>query len=311
MSISMGGLIVVILYYIPFSILRSLGDAKSPIIFLAVCSILNIAFDLIFVLAFHTGVGGTAIASLLAQGIAGILCFIYAIKKYSYFEMALRQSKFDRTIAKQILKICIPMGFQYSFIYLSSCILQWVINGFGTSVIGAFTATSQIENLIQQPFTALGTAMATYTGQNIGAGKTDRIKQGLLSALKICAIYSLLLLLVFWGFGRIIMNIFVSDTAIIENAVRGIHITSIFFIALGTAQILRYLLNGAGDSAYSMVNGIIEIVCRLVFVFLLTNISFIGQWGIWWTTALTWFCTALFAFGRFMSGKWKDRGIVK
>ena len=107
------------------------------------------------------------------------------------------------------------------------------------------------------------------------------------------------------------MNIFVSDTAIIENAVRGIHITSIFFIALGTAQILRYLLNGAGDSAYSMVNGIIEIVCRLVFVFLLTNISFIGQWGIWWTTALTWFCTALFAFGRFMSGKWKDRGIVK
>ena len=311
MSISMGGLIVVILYYIPFSILRSLGDAKSPIIFLAVCSILNIAFDLIFVLAFHTGVGGTAIASLLAQGIAGILCFIYAIKKYSYFEMALRQSKFDRTIAKQILKICIPMGFQYSFIYLSSGILQWVINGFGTSVIGAFTATSQIENLIQQPFTALGTAMATYTGQNIGAGKTDRIKQGLFSALKICAVYSLLLLLVFWGFGRTIMNIFVSDTAIIENAVRGIHITSIFFIALGTAQILRYLLNGAGDSAYSMVNGIIEIVCRLVFVFLLTNISFIGQWGIWWTTALTWFCTALFAFGRFMSGKWKDRGIVK
>ena len=311
MSISMGGLIVVILYYIPFSILRSLGDAKSPIIFLAVCSILNIAFDLIFVLAFHTGVGGTAIASLLAQGIAGILCFIYAVKKYSYFEMALKQSKFDKTIAKQILKICIPMGFQYSFIYLSSCILQWVINEFGTSVIGAFTATSQIENLIQQPFTALGTAMATYTGQNIGAGKTDRIKQGLFSALKICAVYSLLLLLVFWGFGRTIMNIFVSDTAIIENAVRSIHITSIFFIALGTAQILRYLLNGAGDSAYSMVNGIIEIVCRLVFVFLLTNISFIGQWGIWWTTALTWFCTALFAFGRFMSGKWKDRGIVK
>lgn len=311
MSISMGGLIIVILYYIPFSILRSLGDAKSPIIFLAVCSILNIVFDLIFVLTFHTGVEGTAIASLLAQGIAGILCFIYAVKKYSYFEMALKQAKFDRTIAKQILKICIPMGFQYSFIYLSSCILQWVINGFGTSIIGAFTATNQIENLIQQPFTALGTAMATYTGQNIGAGKTDRIKQGLFSALKICAIYSLFLIFIFWGFGRTIMNVFVSDTAIIENAVKGIHITSIFFITLGMAQVLRYLLNGAGDSAYSMVNGIVEIVCRLVFVFVLTNISFIGQWGIWWTTALTWFCTAIFAFCRFMGGKWKDRGVVK
>ncbi len=158
------------------------------------------------------GVGGTAIASLLAQGIAGILCFFYAVKKYSYFKIALKQAKFDRTVAKQILKICIPMGFQYSFIYLSSCILQWVINGFGTSVIGAFTATNQIENLIQQPFTALGTAMATYTGQNIGAGKTDRIKQGLISALKICTIYSLFLLIIFWGFGKAIMNIFVSDT---------------------------------------------------------------------------------------------------
>lgn len=106
------------------------------------------------------------------------------------------------------------------------------------------------------------------------------------------------------------MNIFVSDTCIIDNAVKGIHITSTFFLALGMGQILRYLLNGAGDSAYSMINGIVEIVCRLVFVFLLTNISFIGQWGIWWTTAFTWSCTALFGICRFIGGKWKDKGIV-
>lgn len=310
MSISMGGLIIVIVYYIPFSVLRSLGDAKTPIIFLAVCSVLNIVFDLVFVLFFHTGVEGTAIASLLAQGIAGILCFVYAVKKYSYFEKAIKEAKFDKTIAKQILKVCLPMGFQYSLIYLSSSILQWVINGFGTSVIGAFTATSQIENLIQQPFTALGTAIATYTGQNTGAGKTERIKQGLFSALKICAVYSLILFLTFWGFGRIIMNIFVSDTVIIENAVKGIHITSVFFMALGISQILRYLLNGTGDSFYSMVNGILEIACRLVFVFILTNLSFIGQWGIWWTTALTWLCTAIFALWRFRSGKWKMKGVT-
>lgn len=169
------------------------------------------------------------------------------------------------------------MGFQYSLIYLLSSILQWVINGFGTSAIGAFAATGQIENLIGQPFTALGTAIATYTGQNIGAGKTERIKQGLISALKICASYSLILLLVFWIFGYLVMNMFVSDAAIIENAVTDIHITSIFFMALGMSQILRYLLNGTGDSAYSMANGILEIVCRLVFVFALTNIPFIDQ----------------------------------
>ena len=305
MSISMGGLVIVMLYYIPFSMLRSLGDAKSPILFLAICSILNIMLDLLFVVMFHTGVGGTAAASLLAQGIAGVLCFRYALKKYSYFDRALREARFDKAIAKQLLQICLPMGFQYSLIYLSGSILQWVINGFGTSVIGAFTATSQIENLIQQPFTALGTAMATYTGQNKGAGKIERIREGLFSALRICVAYSALLFVLFRGFGGPIMNIFVSDTAIIENAVRGIHITSIFFFALGAAQVLRYLLNGAGDSGYSMTNGLLEIVCRLGFVFVLTDIPVIGQWGIWWTTALTWLCTAIFALCRFAGGKWR------
>lgn len=310
MSTSLGGLVVVILYYIPFSVLRSLGDAKTPIIFLALCSILNILFDLVFVLLFHTGVEGTAVASLLAQGIAGILCFAYAVKQYSYFEKALKEAVFDKEIAKQILKVCIPMGFQYSLIYLSSSILQWVINGFGTSIIGAFTATSQIENLIQQPFTALGTAIATYTGQNMGAGKTGRIRQGLSAALKICMIYSFILLFIFWGFGRMVMNIFVSDADIIENAVKGIHITGTFFLALGVGQVLRYLLNGVGDSVYSMINGIVEIVCRIVFVFTLTNLPYIGQWGIWWTTALTWCCTALLGVCRYTGGKWKDRSAL-
>ena len=242
MLISMGGLIFVILYYIPFSTLRALGDAKTPILFLTVCSVCNIAFDFVFVLVFHTGVGGTAVASLLAQGIAGTLCSVYAVRHFACFRDALKSSRFDKAIAKQILKISIPMGFQYSLVFLSGSILQWVINGFGTGVIGAFTATNQIENLIQQPFTALGTAIATYTGQNAGAGYTERIKQGLHAALKLCAMYSAALLVIFWGFGNLIMRIFVSDDEIIRNAVTGIHITSAFMIWLGVTQITRYFL---------------------------------------------------------------------
>ena len=305
MLISMGGLIFVILYYIPFSTLRALGDAKTPIIFLTICSVCNIVFDLVFVRILHTGVGGTAVASLLAQGIAGVLCSIYAVRQYSCFRDALKTSKFDKKMAKQILKLCIPMGFQYSLIYLSGSIMQWVINRFGTGVIGAFAATNKIENLIQQPFTALGTAIATYTGQNAGAGHTERIRQGLHSALKICAVYAIALVAVFWGFGNLIMGIFVSDDLIIKNAVTGIHITSVFMIFLGSTQITRYFLNGAGDTVYSMANGMIEIGCKLIFVFLMTNIPFIGQWGIWWTIGFTWLCTAVFALCRYKSGKWQ------
>ena len=208
-------------------------------------------------------------------------------------------------MAKQILRLCIPMGFQYSLIYLSGSIMQWVINRFGTGVIGAFAATNQIENLIQQPFTALGTAIATYTGQNAGAGHTERIRQGLHSALKICAVYAIALVAVFWGFGNLIMGIFVSDDLIIKNAVTGIHITSVFMIFLGSTQITRYFLNGAGDTVYSMANGMIEIGCKLIFVVLMTNIPFIGQWGIWWTIGFTWLCTAVFALCRYKSGKWQ------
>lgn len=101
------------------------------------------------------------------------------------------------------------------------------------------------------------------------------------------------------------MGIFVSDDLIIKNAVTGIHITSVFMIFLGSTQITRYFLNGAGDTVYSMANGIIEIGCKLIFVFLLTNIPFIGQWGIWWTIGFTWLCTAVFALCRYKSGKWQ------
>lgn len=167
-----------------------------------------------------------------------------------------------------------------------------------TKLLLSFAIPPMLGTIFQQSF--------IIVDRIIGAGKMDRIKQGLFVALKICAIYSLILLFIFWGFGKVVMNIFVSDITIIENAVKGIHITSIFFMALGILQILRYLLNGTGDSVYSMVNGILEIICRLVFVFILTNISFIGQGGIWWTTAFTWFCTALFSLWRYKSGRWKQ-----
>lgn len=178
-------------------------------------------------------------------------------------------------------------------------------------MIGAFTSTTQIELLVQQIYAALGTAMVTYTGQNIGAGKTDRVKQGMCSAMKISGIVSVILLVVFWLGGRLIMSIFVPDKDIIALASSGIRITSLFFMALGVVQVLRYLLNGAGDSVYALVNGIVEIIARIGFAFLLTAVPFIGMWGIWLTTGLTWLVTAVFALWRYRSGAWMSKSLVK
>jgi Na+-driven multidrug efflux pump len=185
-----------------------------------------------------------------------------------------------------------------------------VINGFGETVIGAFSATSQIEALIQQPYVALAFAMVTYAGQNTGAGNTDRIKMGMRASVKITFIYSIILIAIFWPAANYIMRIFVPERNIIDMASIGIRITSLCFIALGMTWILRYLLNGAGDSIFSMFNGVIDIVGRVGLAIVLTHIAFIGVWGIWVTTSLTWIITMCFALWRYKSGAWMSKSLV-
>ena len=311
MRIFMGGLLAVAAYYTPFSILRALGDSKTPLYFLAFCSVLNIILDLIFVVPLGMGVVGAAIATVLSQAVAAILCIIYALHKVPLFRMALQNAKPDSHYIKQNIKVGLPTGFQYALMYISSITLQRVVNGFGEVVIGAFTSTTQMEVLVQQIYAALGTSMVTYTGQNVGAGKTGRIKAGMKSAMLLAGIVSVILLAVFWLGGKVVMGIFVSDDAITSLADSGIRITSLFFMALGVVQVLRFLLNGAGDSMYAMVNGIVEIIARIGFAFLLTSIPMIGMWGIWLTTALTWLVTAAFAFWRYRSGAWMSKSLVQ
>ena len=310
MYIFMGGLIAVAAYFTPFSILRALGDSKTPLIFLILCSLLNIVLDLLFVVVLKMGVGGAAFATVLSEAIAAVLCIIYAFMKVPQFKLALQYKKIDKNLMLKTFRVGIPTGVQYALIYVSSIILQRIVNGFGESVIGAFTATTQIELLVQQIFSALGSAMVTYTGQNIGAGKQDRISKGVVAAMKISAVVSVVLVVVFWLFGHPIMGIFVTNTDIITIAATGIRITSLFFIALGGVQILRYMLNGAGDSMYALMNGIVEVVARVALAVSLTAIPFIGMWGIWMTTGLTWTVTAVFALFRYKHGAWKTKKLV-
>ena len=310
MYIFMGGLLAVAAYYTPFSILRALGDAKTPLIFLVVCSLLNIVLDLVFVVGLKSGVAGAAIATVLSEALAAIACILYAFAKVPQFRQAFQHHAINKNLIWKTLQVGVPTGLQYALIYVSSIILQRIVNGFGESVIGAFTATTQIELLVQQIFAALGAAIVTYTGQNMGAGKHDRISLGVVAAMKISAMVSVVLLVVFWLFGQPIMSIFVTNADIISIAANGIRITSLFFIALGGVQILRYMLNGAGDSMYALMNGVVEVIARVAFAIGLTAIPFIGMWGIWLTTGLTWAVTALFALVRYKHGAWKSKKLV-
>lgn len=309
--VASGFTVFVALYNWINAVMRALGDSKTPLMFLGFSSILNVILDLLFVVVFKWGVAGAAIATVISQGVSAICCIIYCMIRNE----VIRLEKEHRVINKQILGKCIktgvPISLQSSLISISMIALQRVTNGFGEAVMAAYTVSMRIEQLIQQPFISLNAATSAFAGQNIGAGQTDRARRGYRVSLKIGGIFSIAFLLLFMALSKPIVMFFVSGEKTIKIASLGLKITSIFYMFLGMIHITRGFLNGVGDVGYSLINGISEVSCRIIFSLILTNIAFIGYWGIWWTTGITWFITGIVSFMRYKSDVWMGKAIVR
>jgi putative MATE family efflux protein len=306
-----GGMIAVAAYNGIASILRALGDSKTPLIFLIASCAINVALDLIFVLKFGFGVSGTAFATVISQGCAAGGCAVFAYLKNPYFKLKKEHWKISQSFVKKCIRVGIPVATQNSMIAVSLVALQSVINGFGETAVAAYTATSRVEQLIQQPFNSLGAAMSTFAGQNMGASKLDRVKKGYHKSIFIVAVFSILALLAAQLGGRAIMEIFVKDEAVISLGAKAIKITSCAYFPLGMIYITRGLLNGTGDAFYAMINGFIEVVGRVGFSSTLAMIPFLGVWSVWITSGLTWTITAVASIFRYKQGKWKNKSLIK
>lgn len=300
------GLISVVLYNGIAAMLRALGDSKTPLIFLVVASILNVIGDLFFVLVLHMGVAGVAWATILAQALSAAGCIIYAVIRNPYFRLSKENFRPDRFLIGRCLKLGIPFGAQGSLIAVSCVALQAVINQFGQDVIAAFAATSRIEQLVQQPFNSLGMAVATFTGQNIGAGNIERVKRGYRSSVRIVVLFSLLMLPTMYIWGDDFVRLFVNDTEVIAIGAQAVRITAWFFLPLGMIYVARSIMNGAGDSVFAFISGLIEVVGRIGFSVTLAAIPIFGYWAVWYTTGLTWLITGAVCIARYMQGKWKS-----
>lgn len=287
------------------AILRALGDSKSPLYFLIISSFTNIGLDLLFVRVFNMGVNGAAWATVISQLIAAGGSLLFALAKNEYFKLNKDDLRFNAIIVKQSVRIGVPLAFQSSLIAISCVALQSVVNTFGSSVVAAFTATSRIEQLVQQPFNSLGMAESTYTGQNIGAGKEDRVKKGLWTGMGIMALFTILFIPLAQFGGNTIMRFFVDDVEVIELGARALKITSWFYIFLGTIYVARGMLNGAGDAAFAFINGVVEMLGRISFAKPFTMIPGVGVWGVWLATAMTWGVTGVISLLRYLQGKWK------
>ena len=299
------GLIFVALYNFASSMLRALGDSRTPLYFLIFSCILNAILDVLFVYVFDMGVLGAGIATVISQFVSGAACLLFAWKTNEYFHLTKEDLQTDHGIMENAIKLGIPLSLQFALIAISCMALQVVVNKFGNTAISAFTAGSRIEQVIHQPYQTLGASLATFCGQNYGARKNDRLMQGFKKSMWIMIIFTLIMLPIMQIFPRQIMGLFVDEPDVLEMGATSLRITSPWYFALGVIYVVRGVLNGIGDATFAFQNGVVEVICRLTIPLGLTLIPFIGLWGIWWSAGITWFISGLTAYLRYLSHKKK------
>ena len=270
-----------LVYQILASIIRALGDSKTPFYSLLVGAVLNIILDVIFILVFRMGVAGAAWATAVAQVVSILIC-LFCLKRA--FPI-LRKDKNDATEVMQwkdawhVLCMGVPMGLQFSITAIGSIMLQSANNALGTDCVTAFTAAMRIKMFFICPYENLGIALATYCGQNFGAKKFDRIRAGVKDALLMVLIYSIFTFFVLWFFARDISTFFIykDATSILDYSQQFLRLSCCCYIFLGTLIVFRYSLQGVGKTKLSMFSGVSELIARcLISLFLVPAIGFLG-----------------------------------
>lgn len=303
--ISCLGVPLVAVYNYASSMLRALGDSRTPLFFLIIASVLNIVLDVVLVYCFHMGVVGVAVATVIAQLISGASCLMYAFRYNPYFLLSKEDWQPDRKMMAHALKLGLPMAMQWSMIAVSTSVLQRFVNSFGPAAMAAYTATCRIDQLLQQPYGSVNAALATYTGQNYGARRMDRVKDGLRHGMLMCAVFTLVMMIAMQLFGNQIISIFVREEEVIRIGGTALRITSWFYIFLALIYMCRGVLNGVGDALFSFINGVVEVACRILLPVWLVTIPTMGMWAIWWTTAATWTISGLTCLVRYMHWRHK------
>ena len=274
-----GGILAQMLYNLLASILRALGNSKVPLYFLILSALLNIALDLFFIIVFHMGAAGAAIATIISQGVSGLLCLLYIIKKVPVLHMTREDWHPTGVLLKKQIQIGIPMALQYSITAIGTMMVQSSLNILGSTLVAAFTAASKIEQVVTQAYVALGTTIATYGAQNMGAGNIPRIRKGFCASTTIGILYSFAAAALVMTVGKYMSYLFVSeDVALIIDSV-DIYLKCVgaFFIPLTIINIYRNGIQGLGYGLLPMMAGVAELIGRgIVAVIAARQRSYLG-----------------------------------
>ena len=259
-----GGILAQMLYNLLSSILRALGNSKLPLLFLVISALLNIVLDLVFIVGFGMGAKGAAVATVIAQGVSGILCLFYIIAKIPILHLKREDLDVGSTIYQNQLRIGLPMALQYSITAIGTMMVQSSLNILGSTLVAAYTAAGKIEQVVTQAYVAMGTTMATYAAQNMGAGSVKRIREGFKACTIIGVIYSFVAAAFIMTVGKYMTYLFVSeDVEIIMSSVDiYLKCIGIFFIPLAVVNIYRNGIQGLGYGLLPMMAGVAELIGR-------------------------------------------------
>ncbi len=265
------GIPVTYLYNMCSGLIRAVGDSKTPVYFLAIASILNIVLDVVLIVNFNMGVAGAAVATVISQGVSGVFCLLFIIKKFDILKPRKEERAWNGQYAAALCNMGVPMGLQFSITAIGSVILQSAVNTLGSSSVAAMTAGSKIGMLFTCPFDALGSTMATYAGQNTGAGRMDRIGEGIKAGIFMGSVYSIIALILTYLFSNQIALLFVdqAETAIMSDIRMFLIGNGLFYIPLTLVNTIRYLIQGMGFSKFALLAGVFEMVARAVAGFML------------------------------------------
>ncbi len=258
------GIPTVFLYNLCSGIIRSLGDSKTPVYFLLLSSFLNIGLDLLLMITFQMGVQGAALATVISQGVSGVLCLLYMIKKFDILRIRRNEWRMDGHMMSVLCGMGVPMGLQYSITAIGGVILQTATNGLGTEAVAAVTCASRVSGFLACPFDALGSTMATWAGQNVGAGKLERVKTGLRSASLIGSAYALMALVAVLLFGDKMGMLFLDaeEFAILSNVKLCLIWNAAFYVPLCLVNTIRFCIQGMGFPTFAILAGVFEMVAR-------------------------------------------------
>lgn len=296
------GIIFLFVYNICNSIFNALGNAKVPLYFLIFSSILNVLLDLLFVIKFDLAVIGVAYATFIAQGLSCILSLIYLLKQLKVFKTTEKIKMFDFHSLVSISKVAIPSILQQSIVSLGNLFVQNLVNSYGADVIAGYSVGTKIDSIIILPMVSLSNAISTFAGQNLGARKINRAKEGYKTCLMIIGVFCVTASSIIFLFGNNLTGLFSRNVGILQISIRYLKVVSSFYFLMGLMVITNGILRAAKDMNFFLLSTAINFSTRVIFAYIFSIL--IGQNSIWWAVPFGWLFASITSVLRYRSNRW-------